>query len=115
METPGRTVQRSAFLLLSIGMGLVGVCMMLHEEIPSQTEVPPVIAHINPNTASLGELLSLPGIGPARAEAIVTYREAHHQTPAFASLEDLTQVHGPGPALVRDMAAWLCLNETPVK
>ncbi len=31
------------------------------------------------------------------------------------SLEDLTQVHGLGPTLVRDMASWLCLDETPVK
>ncbi|MCP4451197.1 MAG: helix-hairpin-helix domain-containing protein [Planctomycetes bacterium] len=89
--------------------------MMLHEEIPGQTDVPPLIAYINPNTASMGELLSLPGIGPARAEAIVAYREGHPKKPAFTSLEDLYRVHGLGPALVRDMASWLRLDETPVK
>ncbi len=115
METPGRTVQRSAFLLLSVCVGLVGVCFMVHEEVPSQTASPPLMMRINPNTASLGQLLTLPGIGPARAEAIVSYREAHPQTPAFTFLEDLYRVHGLGPALVRDMAAWLCLEETPVK
>ena len=115
METPGRTVQRSAFLLLSVCAGFVGVCFVFHEEVPSQTPPPPLMSQINPNTASLGELLTLPGIGPARAEAIVSYREAHPKTPAFASLEDLYQVHGLGPALVRDMASWLYLDETPIR
>ncbi len=115
METPGRTVQRSAFLLLSVCAGLAGVCFVVHEEAPSQTPSPPLVTRINPNTASLGELLTLPGIGPARAEAIVSYRKAQSQTPAFDSLEDLYRVHGLGPVLVRDMAAWLCLEEMPVK
>ena len=115
MKTPGRTVQRSAFLLLSVCVGLAGVGFMFHEEVSIQTVPPPVISRINPSTASVGELLTLPGIGPARAEAIVAYREAHPQTPAFSSLEDLYRVHGLGPALVRDMAPWLCLDEGPAK
>ena len=101
METPGRTVQRSALLLLSIGMGLVGVCMMFHEEIPSQTTVPPLIAHINPNTASVGELLSLPGIGPATASAILSYREQHGD---FATVEELLEVRGIGEAKLEALA-----------
>jgi len=93
----------------------MGVGLIFLEGGDTQTSPPALVTQINPNTASLGELLNLPGIGPARAEAIVSYREAHLHAPAFASLEDLTQVHGLGPALVRDMAPWLCLDETPVK
>jgi len=89
--------------------------LILHEGASRQSPPPGLTAHINPNTASLGELLTLPGIGPARAEAIVSYREAHAPAPAFACLEDLYHVHGLGPALVRDMASWLCLDETSVK
>lgn len=115
MQAPSQTVQRSAFLLLSVCAGLTGVGLVLLDGDATQTSPPALVTRINPNTASLGELLNLPGVGPARAEAIVSFRETHPHAPAFASLEDLYQVHGLGPALVRDMASWLCLDETPVK
>ena len=44
---------------------------------------------IDINSASLDQLDSLPGIGPAMAEAIVKARP-------FSSVEDLTRVHGIG-------------------
>lgn len=93
----------------------MGVCLLLHDGRPGQTPASDPIIRINPNTAPLGQLLTLPGMGPVRAEAIVSYREAQPHTPAFASLEDLTRVHGLGPALVRDMASWLSLDETSAK
>ncbi len=93
----------------------MGACLITLEGDTTQTSPPALVTRINPNTASLGELLNLPGIGPARAEAIISYRETHLHAPAFACLEDLQQVHGLGPALVGDMASWLCLDETPVK
>ena len=49
---------------------------------------------ISPNTASLEELDTLPGIGPGTARAIVEYRQTHGP---FASLEDLLRVPGIGP------------------
>lgn len=48
---------------------------------------------LNINTASEGELQSLPGIGPQLAERIVTHRQAHGP---FPSAHDITQVRGIG-------------------
>ncbi|MCF7972390.1 MAG: helix-hairpin-helix domain-containing protein [Phycisphaerae bacterium] len=114
MRTPGQTPQ-FAFLLLSLGAVVLGLSLMFHEGMSCQTPPNPLVAKINPNTASLGELLILPGIGTTRAEAIVAYRDMHFPKPAFTCIEDLYHVHGLGPALVRDMAPWLCLEDTPVK
>jgi competence protein ComEA len=50
------------------------------------------------NHASAAELDRLPGIGPARAAAIVRYREVHG---AFASVADLRLVPGINPALLQ--------------
>lgn len=47
--------------------------------------------YVNINTAAAGELMELPGIGRAKAEAIVTYREEHG---AFSACEELMQVPG---------------------
>jgi competence protein ComEA len=47
------------------------------------------------NRAGADELERLPGIGPAKAEAIVRWREAHGR---FRRLEDLLAVPGIGPA-----------------
>ncbi len=49
---------------------------------------------VNINTAGHKELQQLPGIGPATAERIVTYRETHGP---FASPEELTRVKRIGP------------------
>jgi competence protein ComEA len=47
------------------------------------------------NTATRGELLQLPGVGPALAERIEEYRRAHG---GFTSVDDLLHVSGIGPA-----------------
>ena len=46
------------------------------------------------NTATRRDLEVLPGIGPALASRIVSFRETHG---AFRRLDDLTRVHGIGP------------------
>ena len=51
-------------------------------------------AAINVNTAPVAELISLPGIGPKKAQAIILYREAHGP---FQTVDDLIQVKGIGP------------------
>jgi competence protein ComEA len=46
------------------------------------------------NTASCGELEMLPGIGPALASRIVSFREEYG---AFRSVDELTRIRGIGP------------------
>jgi len=65
---------------------------------------------INPNTASAGSLQRLPGIGLARAESIIAYRQANGPV-AFRSPEDLDNIWGIGPAIVRNIAKDLAFDQ----
>jgi competence protein ComEA len=49
---------------------------------------------ININSASVAELESLPGVGPSRAKAIVTYREENGD---FTSIDEIMNISGIGP------------------
>ena len=58
---------------------------------------------LNLNTATVAQLETLPGIGPALAQRIVDYRTANGP---FGSLDDLLDVSGIGPAkldAIRDL------------
>jgi competence protein ComEA len=52
-------------------------------------------AVVNINTANATQLDALPGIGPSKAAAIVSYRTAHG---LFAQIEDIKKVKGIGPS-----------------
>lgn len=57
-------------------------------------------AKVNINTASVDELSSLPGIGQAKAEAIVKHRKEKGK---FTSIEQLTEVKGIGEKMLNKM------------
>jgi competence protein ComEA len=61
----------------------------------SGTSGTPTVATVNINTATVAELDTLPGIGPATAAAIIRERDTHGQ---FRSVDDLERVKGIGPA-----------------
>ncbi len=54
---------------------------------------------VNINTASVNELTELPGVGPAKAAAIVEERERK----PFASVDDLTRVSGIGDRMLEQL------------
>lgn len=66
------------------------------ESTPSATSEA-VITSININEADEQQLAMLSGIGPAKAKAIVTYREEHGP---FNSIDELSKVSGIGNATV---------------
>jgi DNA uptake protein ComE-like DNA-binding protein len=72
---------------------------------------------INPNGASPASLGRLPGIGPARARAIVDYRrqwlEHDPDSPAFSRPQDLQKIAGIGPATVATIRPWLSFDADP--
>jgi competence protein ComEA len=65
-----------------------------------------VAEQINPNTAPVGSLRRLSGIGPVRAAAIADYAAAQGGT-AFRRPEDLTAVSGIGPGTVERLRPYL--------
>lgn len=63
---------------------------------------------VNINTASAAEMAEvLQGIGEAKAEAIVAYRDEHG---AFASVESLTAVKGIGASTLSNNAGRIVLE-----
>jgi competence protein ComEA len=66
---------------------------------------PKVAGVVNLNSATPDELAYLPGIGPAKAHAIVEHRREH----PFKKLEDLTKVKGIGRKTFGKLKPYLTL------
>ena len=61
---------------------------------------------VNINTATLEQLDTLPGVGEATANKIITYRE---ENGGFKSIEDLKNVKGIGDKKFEDMKSSICV------
>lgn len=61
---------------------------------------------VNINTASQEELVMIPGIGPAKAAAIVEYRK----TAKFNSTEDIIKVKGIGEKLYQSISPYITVD-----
>jgi competence protein ComEA len=75
---------------------------------PRRAPAPPPLTpgSININTATLEQLVALPGIGPATAEKILAFRK---ENGPFEAADDLLEVSGIGPrklARIRPYLHW---------
>lgn len=107
--------ERGLVLLLCVGLLIVGAIALrpAHRPGPAQwvrriavadvAVIVPLFVEakkIDVNSATVGELIELPGIGPALAARIVAYRTEHG---LFRTVDDLTAVKGIGPATVEGL------------
>jgi competence ComEA-like helix-hairpin-helix protein len=75
-----------------IGAFLV-LLMLAGAALPPPAAAPPPGDRVNINTATVDELVTLPGIGKAYAQRIVEYRDKNGP---FKKVEDLLNVRGIG-------------------
>ncbi len=69
-------------------------------------------AAVNVNTATKDELISLPGIGPAKAQAILDYRKANGP---FKAVDDLRNVKGIGAKRLEKLRNEVSVGAVPPK
>src|SRR5215470_4780203 len=98
-------------LLAAIAVtALLGVRPARADEPPAApvaaAEVAPGEGKVNINTATVDQLIRLPGIGPTKAGAIAAYRSKHH----FARIDDLDHVKGFGRKTMARLRPYLSVN-----
>jgi competence protein ComEA len=78
--------------------------------LPLAAKKEPPAHPVNLNTASLHDLMTLPGIGPTRAEAILEFRRKNGQ---FRSANDLLVIHGMSKKRVALLRPYITTSSTP--
>src|SRR2546423_554530 len=92
-----RSAQLAAAFLLGAAAALLApqTCASSRGGARPPERVPVLTYRVDLNQAGRAELLQLPGVGDSLADRIESHRREHGP---FRSVEDLTQVHGIGPA-----------------
>ncbi|MGA2071667.1 MAG: helix-hairpin-helix domain-containing protein [Sedimentisphaerales bacterium] len=107
-------IQLLSFVIASCLAVVFGLCFAMDSVVAGSGTASINIeleSRVNPNNASAAGLMMLPGIGPARAQAIITYREQFRQNhpgeAAFRNCNDLDNVKGIGPVTISNMCKYL--------
>ena len=102
---------RRMIRLAGVGVFAALLCMPV---VPGSSVFGPsaaLAAQVDINSASLAELEAIPGIGPAKAKAIIEYRA----TTPFASPDDLQNVNGIGPKLYERIKDHVSVGAVPAR
>ena len=79
---------------------------LMQQEQSKQEQGQEAVEKINLNQADLQQLMTLPGIGEVKAQAILSYRQ---QQGRFESIEQIQQVSGIGSAIYAQIASQICV------
>ena len=94
----------SAFALVAL---LCGVAAAAGNEPAGRGGGAALVGVVNVNSATAEELSLLPGVGPAKAQAILEYRKQHG---SFKRVEDLSEVKGIGDKALERMRPHVVLD-----
>jgi competence protein ComEA len=86
--------------------GLLGSCLILLLASPPARAAKDVDGVVNINTAEIGMLALLPGIGPAKAAQIAAYRKRR----PFRTVDELVRIRGIGRKMVRRLRSHLAVS-----
>lgn len=84
-------------------LGLLAVLLLTGQALAAKQ---PPAAPVDINKAGVQELMTIPGVGPAKAQAIVSHRTA---TP-FASTDELVNVKGIGEKMYAKIAPFVTVS-----
>lgn len=78
----------------------------IRKELEDYVGVDKSYGKININTATLGELIQLPHIGPITAQAIIEYR---HNEGRFKQIEEIVNVNGVGESIFNSIKQYIII------
>jgi len=117
IQAAGGFLETAETLSINLAMVIQDEMVLYVPEIGEEAAVPAIQAHqpaaaeagslVNLNTATAKELMTLNGIGPSKAEAILSYRTENGN---FQSIEDLTKVSGIGDKTFEKLKEAITVN-----
>ena len=95
--------------IVSTGLALAMAALLVSGTAMAAGKPAPT-AKVNINTATVEQLVTLPGVGPKLAARIVEYRQ---KSGTFRTPQELMNVKGVGEKNFGKIEAWLTVGEAP--